>query len=51
MIVAVSGRVKVTGRSAEGGELTLAIIKPGGPDRSCLPVVPDWAELPARRRR
>ena len=30
VIVVVSGRVKVTVRSADGGELTLAIIHPGG---------------------
>ena len=30
VIVVVSGRVKVTVRSADGGELTLAIIGPGG---------------------
>jgi CRP/FNR family transcriptional regulator, cyclic AMP receptor protein len=30
VIVVVSGRVKVTARSADGGELTLAIIHPGG---------------------
>ena len=30
MIVVVSGRVKVIVRSADGGELTLAIIHPGG---------------------
>jgi CRP/FNR family cyclic AMP-dependent transcriptional regulator len=30
VIVVVSGRVKVTVRSADGGELTLAIIDPGG---------------------
>jgi CRP/FNR family transcriptional regulator, cyclic AMP receptor protein len=30
VIVVVSGRVKVTFRSADGGELTLAIIPPGG---------------------
>ena len=30
VIVVVSGRVKVTVRSADGGELTLAIIEPGG---------------------
>ena len=30
VIVVVSGRVKVTVRSADGGELTLAIILPGG---------------------
>ena len=30
VIVVVSGRVKVTVRSADGGELTLAIIPPGG---------------------
>jgi CRP/FNR family transcriptional regulator, cyclic AMP receptor protein len=30
VIVVVSGRVKVTVRSADGGELTLAIIQPGG---------------------
>jgi CRP-like cAMP-binding protein len=30
VIVVVSGRVKVTMRSADGGELTLAIIHPGG---------------------
>jgi len=30
VIVVVSGRIKVTVRSADGGELTLAIIEPGG---------------------
>jgi len=30
VIVVVSGRVKVTVRSADGGELTLAVIPPGG---------------------
>jgi CRP/FNR family transcriptional regulator, cyclic AMP receptor protein len=30
VIVVVSGRVKVTIRSADGGELTLAVIPPGG---------------------
>jgi CRP-like cAMP-binding protein len=30
VIVVVSGRVKVTIRSADGGELTLAVIQPGG---------------------
>ena len=30
VIVVVSGRIKVTVRSADGGELTLAIIHPGG---------------------
>jgi len=30
VIVIVSGRVKVTVRSADGGELTLAVIHPGG---------------------
>ena len=30
VIVVVSGRVKVTVRSADGGELTLAIVPPGG---------------------
>jgi CRP/FNR family transcriptional regulator, cyclic AMP receptor protein len=30
VIVVVSGRVKITVRSADGGELTLAIIHPGG---------------------
>jgi CRP/FNR family transcriptional regulator, cyclic AMP receptor protein len=30
VIVVVSGRVKVTVRSADGGELTLAIVHPGG---------------------
>jgi CRP/FNR family transcriptional regulator, cyclic AMP receptor protein len=30
VIVVVSGRIKVTARSADGGELTLAIIEPGG---------------------
>jgi CRP/FNR family transcriptional regulator, cyclic AMP receptor protein len=30
VIVVVSGRVKVTVRSADGGELTLAVIHPGG---------------------
>jgi CRP-like cAMP-binding protein len=30
VIVVVSGRVKVTMRSADGGELTLAVIHPGG---------------------
>jgi CRP/FNR family transcriptional regulator, cyclic AMP receptor protein len=30
VIVVVSGRIKVTVRSADGGELTLAIIDPGG---------------------
>ena len=30
VIVVVSGRVKVTVRSADGGELTLAVIQPGG---------------------
>ena len=30
VIVVISGRVKVTVRSADGGELTLAIIPPGG---------------------
>jgi CRP/FNR family transcriptional regulator, cyclic AMP receptor protein len=30
VVVVVSGRVKVTVRSADGGELTLAVIPPGG---------------------
>lgn len=30
VIVVVSGRIKVTVRSADGGELTLAVISPGG---------------------
>jgi CRP/FNR family transcriptional regulator, cyclic AMP receptor protein len=30
VIVVVSGQVKVTVRSADGGELTLAVIHPGG---------------------